>query len=55
MAFELIDFNKKYPKITKSVYLPEELAKKIEEMAAKHGTTFSGVIVSMIEYCLDGK
>lgn len=39
----------------KSLYLKEELAKKIEKIAIKYNTSFNNVIVSMIETCLNQK
>lgn len=36
----------------KSLYLHQDLIDKIDEIAAKHNTSFNNVVVSMIEQCL---
>ena len=36
----------------KSLYIKEELAKKVEEIAKVNNTSFNNVIISMIEFCL---
>lgn len=38
--------------ISKSLYIPERLADRVEKIAAENGTSFSNMVVSMIEYCL---
>ena len=43
---------KKENSIYKSLYLKEELVKKIEEIAKINNTSFNNVVVSMIEFCL---
>ena len=42
----------KKPKVTKSLYLTEELAETVEKLAAANNTSFNSMVVSMIEYCL---
>ena len=43
---------KKESSVYKSLYLKEEIAKKVEEIAKANNTSFNNVIVSMIEFCL---
>ncbi len=43
---------KKESSVYKSLYIKEDLAKKIEEIARINNTSFNNVIVSMIEFCL---
>lgn len=43
---------KKDNSIYKSLYIKEDLAKKVEEIAKINNTSFNNVIVSMIEFCL---
>ena len=38
--------------VYKSLYLKEDLAKKVEEIAKVNNTSFNNVIISMIEFCL---
>ena len=38
--------------VYKSLYLKEDLAKKVEEIAKINNTSFNNVIISMIEFCL---
>ena len=38
--------------IYKSLYIPEALAEQVERLASKNGTSFSKMVVRMIEYCL---
>ena len=42
----------KKQKVTKSLYLIEELAEAVEKLAAANNTSFNNMVVSMIEYCL---
>lgn len=37
----------------KSLYLKEEIAKKIDNLAEENNTSFNNIVVSMIEYCLN--
>lgn len=39
-------------KISKSLYISERLAERVEKLAAENKTSFSNMVVSMIEYCL---
>ena len=43
---------KKENSVYKSLYIKEELAKKIDEIAKDNDTSFNNVIISMIEFCL---
>ena len=43
---------KKENSIYKSLYIKEDLVKKVEEIAKINNTSFNNVIVSMIEFCL---
>ena len=52
MEFVLKSTKKKENSIYKSLYIKEDLAKKIEEIAKVNNTSFNNVIVSMIEFCL---
>lgn len=52
MNFVPKNTKKKENSIYKSLYLKEELAKKVEEIAKDNNTSFNNVIVSMIEFCL---
>lgn len=44
--------NAKKQKVSKSLYLSEELAEKVEKLAADNSVSFNSMVVSMIEYCL---
>lgn len=52
MAFELKKSRQKVETVTKSVYMQRSLAERIEKIAAENKTSFSNVVVSMIESCL---
>ena len=52
MGFVPKSTKKKENTIYKSLYIKEELAKKVEEIAKTNNTSFNNVIVSMIEFCL---
>ncbi len=43
---------KKESSIYKSLYIKEDLAKKIEKIANINNTSFNNVVISMIEFCL---
>lgn len=53
MAFVPKKTKEKEPAVYKSIYMKEELAKKIEKIAKDNNTSFNNVIISMIEECLD--
>lgn len=38
---------------TKSLYLPDELTEQIMLLSHKYGSSFSSIVVSMIEYSLE--
>ena len=50
MPFQPGDAKKK--NISKSLYISEKLAERVEKLASENGTSFSNMVVSMIEYCL---
>ena len=52
MKFVPKDTKKKEVSVYKSLYLKEDLVKKVEEIAKVNNTSFNNVIVSMIEFCL---
>ncbi len=52
MNFVPKNTKKKENSVYKSLYIKEELVKKIEEIAKINNTSFNNVIVSMIEFCL---
>ena len=52
MKFVPKDTKKKEATIYKSLYIKEDLVKKVEEIAKINNTSFNNVVVSMIEYCL---
>lgn len=52
MAFVPKDTKKKETSVYKSLYIKEELSKKIEEIARVNNTSYNNVIISMIEFCL---
>ena len=43
---------KKESSVYKSLYIKEDLSKKIEEIAKINNTSYNNVIISMIEFCL---
>ncbi len=52
MKFVPKSTKKKETTVYKSLYIKEELVKKVEEIAKVNNTSFNNVIVSMIEFCL---
>lgn len=52
MKFTPKNTKKKENSVYKSLYLKEDLVKKVEEIAKINNTSFNNVIVSMIEFCL---
>ena len=52
MKFILKKTREKEISLYKSLYIKEELVKKIEKLAVENNTSFNNVIISMIEYCL---
>lgn len=53
MNFTLKKTKRKEIAIYKSLYIKENLVKKIEEIARVNETSFNNVIISMIESCLN--
>ena len=52
MTFVPKKTKEKIPSTYKSIYIKEELAKKIEQIAKDNDTSFNNVVISMIEECL---
>lgn len=52
MMFTPKNTKKKENSVYKSLYLKENLVKKVDEIAKINNTSFNNVIVSMIEFCL---
>ena len=52
MKFVPKNTKQKESSVYKSLYLKEDLAKKVEEIAKVNNTSFNNVIISMIEFCL---
>ena len=52
MKFTPKNTKKKENSVYKSLYLKEDLVKKVEEIAKVNNTSFNNLIVSMIEFCL---
>lgn len=52
MKFVPKNTKKKESSLYKSLYIKEELSKKIEEIAKINNTSFNNVVISMIEFCL---
>lgn len=52
MKFVPKNTKEKESSLYKSLYIKEELVKKIEEIAKINNTSFNNVVISMIEYCL---
>ena len=55
MKFVPKNTKQKESSVYKSLYLKEDLAKKVEEIAKVNNTSFNNVIISMIEECLNKK
>ena len=53
MKFTLKKTREKEISLYKSLYIKEELVKKIEKIALENNTSFNNVIISMIEHCLN--
>ena len=52
MKFEIKPTKDKVKSSYKSLYISDETIEKINAIAAKNGTSFNNVVVSMIEACL---
>ena len=52
MNFVPKNTKKKENSLYKTLYIKEDLAKKVEEIAKVNNTSFNNVIISMIEFCL---
>ena len=52
MKFVPKSTKKKEDTVYKSLYIKDELVKKVDEIAKANNTSFNNVVVSMIEFCL---
>lgn len=52
MSFTPEQVNKREESVTRSIYIKRSLINRIEKIAAENKTSFSNVVVSMIESCL---
>lgn len=52
MSFTPEQVNKREESATRSIYIKRSLIDRIEKIAAENKTSFSNVVVSMIESCL---
>ncbi len=53
MSFKIKPTKGKASRVYKSLYLSEDIAERIAQIAADNGTSFNNLVVSMIEYCLN--
>ena len=51
MAFTIKPTKRKKESVNRSIYLSKEVHDKVLKIAAENDTSFSNVVVSMIEYC----
>lgn len=52
MKFVVKNTREKEVSVYKSLYIKEDLVKKIEKIAKDNDTSFNNVVISMIEHCL---
>ena len=52
MGFQMKPTRKKVPSVYKSLYINEQLAERVEQIAKENETSFNNVVISMIEHCL---
>ena len=52
MAFTIKPTKRKKESVNRSIDLSKEVHDKVLKIAAENDTSFSNVVVSMIEYCL---
>lgn len=52
MAFEIKKTKNKVAAITKSLYITEALAERVQKIANDNNTSFNNIVISMIEACL---
>lgn len=52
MAFTIKPTKRKKESVNRSIHLSKEVHDKVLKIAAENDTSFSNVVVSMIEYCL---
>lgn len=53
MPFRIKQTKQKSKSVYKTLYLSEELAEQVQQLAKENETSFNNVLVSMIEYCLN--
>jgi len=54
MKFEIKRTKEKIKCSYKTLYISDDLIRRIAEIAGEHGTSFNNVVISMIESCLSG-
>lgn len=52
MPFEPKKTRNKVESAYKSIYLRQTMIDELDRLAAKHGTSFNNIVVTMIEQCL---
>ena len=53
MNFKVKPTKKKVSCVYKTIYIQEELSKKIEKLAYENNSSFNNIVISMIEYCIN--
>lgn len=53
MSFVPKKTKQKVNSVYKTLYISEELKKKVEAIAEKNDTSFNNVVISMIEHCIN--
>ena len=53
MPFEPKKTRKKVESAYKSIYLRQTVIDELDRLAAKYGTSFNNIVVTMIEQCLE--
>lgn len=55
MAFQPKNKSNRPAHTYKTLYISEDLVARIDKMAVENDTSFNAIVISMIEYCLDGE
>jgi len=55
MKFEIKKTKEKIRCSYKTLYISDDLIKRINEIAKEHDTSFNNTVISMIESCLDDR
>ncbi len=53
MNFKIKQTQKKVSSTYKTLYIKDDLVKKIEKIAKQNNTSFNNVVISMIEACIN--